>query len=185
MKIYTKTGDDGSTGLLGKGRLRKDDPRIESYGSVDELNAMIGVALSGGELPDGLSAKLTAIQNDLFAVGSALADPNPEGKFFRAIDSASIARLEGWIDEYEAALPALTQFIVPGGSPAASCLHLARTICRRAERRVVELVDTPGAEVAPEVLVYLNRLSDLLFVMARSANHAAGRDDIPWKGLTP
>lgn len=182
MKIYTKTGDDGTTGLLGAGRLRKDDVRIDAYGTVDELNASVGVARSCGPLPGVLDGWLAEIQDDLFTVGAALADPNPEGKFHGSLTSQRVERLERMIDEAEADLAPLSQFILPGGSPSAARLHFSRTVCRRAERRVVELGHTPGQSVATEVLVYLNRLSDLLFVMARAANQQAGQSDVPWRG---
>jgi cob(I)alamin adenosyltransferase len=182
MKIYTKTGDTGMTGLLGSGRVSKDDARIDSYGTVDELNAVLGLARAAG-LPPVLDGWLSAVQDDLFAVGSALADPNPDGRFFGAITEAHALRLEGQIDEMEAGLPPLTQFILPGGTAAAAQVHLARTVCRRAERRVVALRNMPAGQVCEDVLVYLNRLSDYLFVLARAINHEAGVADIPWGGL--
>jgi cob(I)alamin adenosyltransferase len=183
VKIYTKTGDDGLTGLLGPGRFRKSDPRIEAYGSVDELNAVIGVALASDPEsdPDGWLAQ---VQNDLFAVGAALADPNPEGKFHNAIKTDQIARLERGIDAMEEGLPPLSQFILPGGTSSASRIHLARTVCRRAERNVVGLAQVDGEHVPVNVLIYLNRLSDFLFVLARDVNARAGVDDVPWRGLT-
>ncbi len=183
MKIYTKTGDDGTTGLLGAGRVFKDDPRIESYGTVDELNAVLGLARATGALDadcDGLVARL---QDDLFAVGAALADPDPAGKFHNAVTEAHAARLEAEIDRLEADLPPLTHFILPGGSPAAAQLHLARTICRRAERLVVRLNRQPDGAVPLHLVTYLNRLSDLLFVLARAVNHRSGAGDILWAGL--
>jgi cob(I)alamin adenosyltransferase len=182
VKIYTKTGDEGITGLLGNRRVPKDDIRIEAYGTVDELNAVMGLARAHGLDPaaDGLAAQL---QNELFAVGSALADPDPNGKYHHTIRSEHASRLEGLIDDLEAELPPLTNFILPGGTPAAAQLHLARTVCRRAERLVVRLARQPGAEVPTALIVYLNRLSDLLFVMARVVNHRAKVSDIPWKGL--
>jgi cob(I)alamin adenosyltransferase len=182
LKIYTKTGDNGTTGLLGAGRVGKDDPRIEAYGTVDELNAVLGNARTLPLDPD-LAAALAAIQDELFAVGSALADPNPDGPFHAAVTDAHVRRLEGLIDATESGLPRLTQFILPGGTPAAAQLHLARTVCRRAERRVVALGRQPGGHVAGALVVYLNRLSDALFVLARAANHRAGVADTPWSGL--
>ena len=182
MKIYTKTGDDGTTGLLGAGRVLKFDPRIESYGTIDELNAVLGIARAA-QLDPRADATVARLQDDLFAVGAALADPNPEGKFHNAVTPALGERLEAEIDELEAELTPLTQFILPGGTPAASQLHLARTICRRAERMVVRLDHTPEGLVPPNLVVYLNRLSDLLFVLARVVNHRAGQTDTPWKGL--
>lgn len=179
MKIYTKTGDDGRTGLLGQGRVDKDSPRIEAYGTVDELNAALGVARTSK--PDTeADAALAWIQGDLFAVGSALADPNPDGPFHHAVHAEHIAWLERGIDAMEAELPPLTRFILPGGTPAAAQLHLARTICRRAERRVIQLRHQPGESVSEALVVYLNRLSDFLFVLARMVNHRAGVEDTPW-----
>ena len=183
MKIYTKTGDDGSTGLLGAGRVGKDDPRIDSYGTVDELNAVLGLARAAVGLDDDLDALLARVQDDLFAVGAALADPNPSGKFHNAVTEQHASRLEAEIDRLEADLPPLTQFILPGGCPAASQVHLARTICRRAERLVVHLARQPEADVPHPLTAYLNRLSDFLFVLARAANHRSGVADIPWSGL--
>ena len=182
MKIYTKTGDDGTTGLLGAGRVLKFDPRIESYGTIDELNAVLGLARAS-QLDPAADAMVARLQDDLFAVGAALADPNPAGKFHNAVQPALGARLEAEIDHLEAELPPLTRFILPGGTSAAAQLHLARTICRRAERMVVRLDHTPDGLVPPNLVVYLNRLSDLLFVLARAVNHRAGRGDIPWTGL--
>jgi cob(I)alamin adenosyltransferase len=179
-KIYTKTGDDGLTGLLGGGRIPKDDLRIEAYGTVDELNAALGVARASGldAAADELAAR---VQDDLFAVGSALADLNPSGPFFGAIGLDHALWLEQAIDAMEAGLPPLTQFILPGGSPPAAQLHQARTVCRRTERLVVHLVRT-DQDVSHDLLVYLNRLSDFLFVLARAVNHRAGVADVPWRG---
>lgn len=182
VKIYTKTGDDGITGLLGNRRVPKDDIRIEAYGTVDELNAVLGLARAQGF--DSASDNLVSqLQDELFAVGSALADPDPEGRYHNAIRAEHAARLEGIIDALESELSPLTNFILPGGSLPAAELHLARTVCRRAERLVVRLARQPGGHVPAALIVYLNRLSDLLFVMARVANHRAGVSDIPWKGL--
>ena len=182
MKIYTKTGDDGTTGVLGNRRLRKDDLRIDAYGTVDELNAAIGLARSF-PIDDGADAELSRIQNELFNLGAALADPNPNGMFHQAVKESQIVRLEQRIDAMEETLPALTRFIVPGGTSAASQVHLARTICRRAERLVVQLAHVPGEEVPETLVIYLNRLSDTLFVIARAINHEAGVGDVPWSGL--
>lgn len=181
MKIYTKAGDSGTTGLLGPGRLGKDDPRIEAYGTVDELNAAVGVARASGPDADA-DRRLARVQDDLFVVGSALADPDPSGPFHRAVTPGHAANLEAWIDELEATLDPLRQFILPGGTPAASAVHLARTVCRRAERRVVALARGPDGSVPTEVVVYLNRLSDFLFVLARAMNRRAGVADVPWTG---
>ena len=179
MKIYTKTGDDGTTGVLGSKRLRKDDARIEAYGTVDELNAALGVARAHGleASEDALAAK---IQDDLFALGAALADPNPEGPFHNKIGDEHVAALEGAIDERVRELAPMRNFILPGGTQGAAQLHLARTVCRRAERLVVHLANLPDEHVPTPLLVYLNRLSDLLFVMARTVNHHSGVADVPW-----
>ena len=182
MKIYTKTGDDGTTGLLGAGRVLKFDPRIEAYGTIDELNAVLGLARAA-DLDADADAAVARLQDDLFAVGAALADPDPLGKFHNAVRPELSARLETEIDAIEATLPPLTQFILPGGTAGAAQLHLARTICRRAERMVVRLDHTPEGLVPPNLAVYLNRLSDHLFVLARAVNHRAGHPDAPWTGL--
>ncbi|QEH37545.1 Cob(I)yrinic acid a,c-diamide adenosyltransferase [Aquisphaera giovannonii] len=182
MKIYTKTGDQGITGLLGSGRVPKDDLRIEAYGTIDELNAVLGQVRADGL--DPASNELAALlQDELFVLGSALADPDPAGRFHNAIADEHVRRLETAIDAIDAELAPLRVFILPGGSRAAAGLHLARTVCRRAERVVVSLARTPGASVPSAVLIYLNRLSDLLFVMARVVNQRAGVADIPWKGI--
>jgi cob(I)alamin adenosyltransferase len=181
VKIYTKAGDAGLTGLLGPGRFPKDDPRIEAYGAVDELNAAVGVARAAGPDPDA-DRRLAKVQDDLFVVGSALADPDPEGPFHAAVKADHAEALEAWIDELEAALEPLTQFILPGGTPAAAGIHLARTVCRRAEREVVRLTHRRGESVPAEIIVYLNRLSDFLFVLARAVNARAGVADVPWAG---
>jgi cob(I)alamin adenosyltransferase len=182
VKIYTKTGDQGMTGLLGKGRVPKDDVRIEAYGTVDELNAVLGLVRAQG-LDSGADALAAQLQNDLFVVGSALADPSPMGPFHHAITAQHVARLETQIDALETELRPLTQFILPGGAPAAAHVHLARTVCRRAERLVVRLSRQPGEDVSSSLVIYLNRLSDLLFVLARVVNHRAGVADIPWTGV--
>ena len=179
MKIYTKTGDDGETSLFDGTRVRKHDPRVAAYGDVDELQAAIGASAASG-LDRELGEITIALQRDLFALGARLADPShkiaPRVTKI-VVDDASVARLEGWIDQLESELPPLRHFILAGGSPAGASLHLARTVCRRAERAVVAL----GAEMTePLALVYLNRLSDLLFVMARAANRRAGVSEIEW-----
>lgn len=181
MKIYTKTGDAGETGLFGGGRVPKDEPRVEAYGQVDELNAAIGLAraLDPRDFADAL---LQGVQRDLFAIGGQLATPDPDkvrGALAKAaLAEARVTELERAIDATEAQLRPLTGFILPAGAPKAAALHLARTICRRAERSVVTLA---REEAVPAlVLVYLNRLSDLLFVLARRANAAAGQADVPW-----
>jgi cob(I)alamin adenosyltransferase len=182
VKIYTRTGDDGRTGLLGSGRLSKDEARIEAYGTIDELNAVLGVARASS-LDSAADALVARLQDELFVVGAALADPDPEGRFHAAVTPEYANRLEGLIDALEAEVTPLAQFILPGGSPAAAQLHLARTVCRRAERRVVALQRKPGELVPPALIVYLNRLSDLLFVLARVVNHRGGVADVPWRGL--
>ncbi len=183
MGIYTKTGDDGFTGLLGSGRVRKDDLRVEVYGTVDELNAALGVARAHGL--DSQADRLVAqLQDELFVVGSALADPSPQGPFHNAITQQYVSRLESAIDGMEDELDPLTQFILPGGDLSAAQLHLARTVCRRAERLAVTLSRQPGQAVPRDLIVYLNRLSDLLFVLARSVNRRAGVADVLWRGLS-
>jgi cob(I)alamin adenosyltransferase len=180
MKIYTKTGDLGETGLFGGPRVSKDHPRIESYGTVDELNSALGVVRATG-VPADVDVQLAQIQHELFSVGAELATPNPNDFGLRVIQSAHIESLESAIDQYEGELAPLTQFILPAGTPAAAQLHLARTICRRAERCVVALAHQEAIEVAPELIIYLNRVSDLLFVLARLVNHRSGVADEPWQ----
>ncbi|HVU02252.1 MAG TPA: cob(I)yrinic acid a,c-diamide adenosyltransferase [Polyangiaceae bacterium] len=179
MKIYTKTGDSGTTGLFGGARVDKDADRVEAYGTVDELNAVVGTARAAKPPPE-VDATLERIQADLFVLGSELATvPGKEEKLpMQLLAAADSERLEGAIDALEATLPPLQNFVLPGGCPAAAALHHARTVCRRAERRVLRA--HRGAAVRPEILVYLNRLSDYLFVAARSTNHVAGVADVPW-----
>jgi cob(I)alamin adenosyltransferase len=180
LKIYTKTGDLGQTGLLGGSRVAKDHPRVVAYGDVDELNAALGVARAATGAHD-TTRLLLGIQKDLFSVGAQLADPGRRVASRRAkaaIPAARVRRLEMAIDTREAKLPPLRAFVLPGGSAAAAHLHLARAICRRAERSVVRL--SHDAEVDPRIVVYLNRLSDLLFVLARLENHRAGVGDDRW-----
>ena len=179
MKIYTRTGDAGETGLLGGVRVKKHDPRIEAYGTVDELNAVLGV-VRASHPSQRVAQILEHIQNELFSVGAELATPTPEGSHFGRIDEPHVARLEEMIDLCEAELEPLRNFILPGGSLAAAHLHLARTVCRRAERFVVKLAET--SPVSPQVIVYLNRLGDLLFVLARFENQRAGVPDVKWRG---
>ena len=177
MKIYTRGGDDGSTGLFGGGRVLKNDSRIECYGTVDELNAVLGLAETASD--DALRAKLRVIQNELFVVGSHLATPSEKRlAALPKLEDASIARLEQEIDAAEAVLTPLQNFILPGGSETAARLHVARAVCRRAERLLVGL---PQGEVSEAlILKYLNRLSDWLFVYARFANQRAGISDVLW-----
>ncbi len=179
MKIYTKTGDDGTTGLYGGGRVQKDHPRIEAYGTIDELNAVLGMSRAE-QLPDEIDAVLARVQNELFELGAELATPMPVAKGMSNIAPEHAAAIEADIDTFEAQLPPLKQFILPAGVKGAATLHLARTVCRRAERRVLTLAREPGETVSPQVVVYLNRLSDLLFVLARTVNQAAGCHDTPW-----
>ena len=179
MKIYTRTGDGGETALFDGTRVPKSDLRVAAYGEVDELNAWLGlvraVALDGD-----LTAMVVRIQRDLLALGSRLADPArriAERVTKVAISPADIERLEGWIDALEAEVPPLRRFILAGGTPAGASLHVARTTCRRAERAMVALGE---AAVPPELLTYVNRLSDLLFVMARVVNHRAALPEEEW-----
>ena len=181
-KLYTRSGDTGQTALFGGGRVPKDHPRIEAYGCVDELNSALGVAVSFLR-QRRLARALQGIQNELFNIGSELASETggraaEVGRLFLEPE-AKIAALERLIDEYDAKLPALHTFILPAGAQAAALLHLARAICRRAERAVVRL--SKEEPVNPAVIVYLNRLSDLLFVLARYVNKAAGKPETPWR----
>ncbi len=180
MKIYTKTGDDGQTGLYGGGRVSKDDARIEAYGTVDELNALLGMARTE-PLPSQIDQLLRQIQNALFDVGAELATRDPAARRTTTLGDRQIEALEKSIDDFEATLAPLRQFILPGGTSGAAALHLARTVCRRAERRVVSLAAVPHEHVSAALMVYLNRLSDLLFVLARATNNAEGVPDIPWQ----
>lgn len=179
MKIYTKTGDDGETGLFAGPRVRKYHTRVAAYGEVDETNAAIGMARAAN-MPDHLNAILERISSELFLLGAELATPDAAAKLKSRIASEHIRALEGEIDLLDSKLKPLTNFILPAGTPAAAALHFARCVSRRAERQVVALSDTPGETLSPSVVIYLNRLSDLLFVMAREANRAAGIKDVPW-----
>jgi cob(I)alamin adenosyltransferase len=181
VKIYTRTGDDGETGLFGGGRVSKAHPRVAAYGDVDELNSAIGVARATAprELFDDL---LASVQRDLFSIGGHLATPDPD-KVRKALEKAEldegrIAEFERSMDAADGELPPLRSFILPAGEPKAAALHLARTVCRRAERSVVQLA--AESPVPHLFLVYLNRLSDLLFTLARLANHRAGSGDVTW-----
>lgn len=178
MKIYTKTGDDGTTGLFGGGRVAKSSLRVDAYGTCDELNSVIGVARAA-KLPAEIDDVLAHVQVDLFTLGAELACvPGKEDKLgMTLISNADAERLEKAIDDAEAKLEPLKNFILPGGTPQAAALHLGRTVCRRAERAVLALDDAPARQ---EIVIYLNRLSDLLFVLARLANRLAGADDVPW-----
>jgi cob(I)alamin adenosyltransferase len=180
-KIYTKTGDDGRTALFGGGRVSKDDLRVDAYGDVDELNAFIGAARSAEMMPR-IDEVLAPVQRDLFAIGALLATPHPEEhkkQLEKArISDKRIAQLEQAIDDCESELEPLKAFIMPGGTPKAASLHVARTVCRRAERAVVRL--GKSEEIPTIVIVYLNRLSDLLFMLARVANRRAGAGEVTW-----
>jgi cob(I)alamin adenosyltransferase len=179
LKIYTKTGDRGDTRLFDGTKVRKQDARVEAYGDVDELNSFIGAAASFLK-DDGLVSMLIEIQKDLFSVGAQLADPGLKGqgrtKF--EVPRARVEALEGAIDNFETELQPLRQFILAGGGNSGALLHVARTVCRRAERHVVSLSD--NVEVNPIVIEYLNRLSDFLFVLARVVNHREGTQEILW-----
>jgi cob(I)alamin adenosyltransferase len=176
-KIYTRTGDDGSTGLGNGTRVPKDHARVEAIGAVDELNSVLGLLL-GESLPEDLRAPLTRIQHTLFDIGGELSVPG------RAVlGDDRVTELEQWLDRFNADLAPLKEFILPGGSRAAALCHLARTICRRAERRVYTL--SRSEAVAPVTLRYLNRLSDFLFVLARTLNRTAGVDDVLWRPTPP
>ncbi|MCM3879750.1 MAG: cob(I)yrinic acid a,c-diamide adenosyltransferase [Vicinamibacterales bacterium] len=185
MKIYTRTGDQGQTGLFGGTRVSKADPRVAAYGDVDELNACLGLVVAQGEFAGDVTDLLEQLQKDLFAIGARLANPgdNPDRRSTiddgrsTTITPADVARLEDWIDRLEAELPPLRRFILPGGSRAGALLHFSRTVCRRAERAIVSL----GMDHVDEHLViYVNRLSDLLFVLARAVNHRSGQPETPW-----
>jgi cob(I)alamin adenosyltransferase len=180
MKLYTKTGDDGSTGLFGGPRVPKNHLRIEAYGTVDELNSLLGVVRAEGVDP-WLDELLRRVQNDLFSLGAELATPEPSAHGTNLVGGEQIAALEAAIDSYEAAVEPLKQFILPGGSKAAAQLHLARTVCRRAERRLVALAAESDQPISGNLIVYLNRLSDLLFIAARYSNKITGIADVPWQ----
>jgi cob(I)alamin adenosyltransferase len=187
-RIYTRAGDDGSTGLGDGTRVAKHHPRVAAYGTVDELSSVLGLAIAHG-LAEPLREDLSKIQNELFDVGADLCVPcapenpaKPEKRQRLRLTAEYTKRLEDWIDRENTALAPLTSFILPGGTPQAAWMHLARNVCRRAERHVTELMEMPGEKerVNAEVLRYLNRLSDLLFVLARVLNHN-GRGDVQWK----
>ncbi len=178
MKIYTRTGDAGETSLFDGSRVSKADSRVDAYGDVDELNAWLGLARAA-RLDADLDQPLVRIQQDLFALGAQLADPGEriaERVLKASLADADVERLEALIDRLESELPPLRRFILAGGSPAGAALHVARTVCRRAERRIVSLAPVPDAVL----IKYVNRLSDLLFVLARVVNHRAGVPEIEW-----
>lgn len=181
MKIYTRSGDAGQTGLFGGQRVAKTHPRVEAYGVLDELNAVIGLAASYLDDPD-LGARLTGLQSRLFDIGADLATPadTRAGAWLPRAQADWVAALETDIDAMEAELPPLATFILPGGSPGAAWLHLARTVCRRAERRTIQAAEADPT-ISPVIVAYLNRLGDWLFVAARLANARAGVVEQPWQ----
>ncbi len=179
-KIYTRKGDDGTTGLASGERVGKDDPQVDAYGDVDELNSLIGVALAHGLVP-AIAATLTRVQSELFNVGgelSLIGSPPDRRPPVPLVRQEHVDRLERECDGFNAPLGPLENFILPGGAPGAARLHVARTVCRRAERKAVALAHQ--RDVPAEVLRYLNRLSDLLFILARHENHARGLGDVLW-----
>ena len=180
MKIYTTSGDDGTTGLFGGERTRKDDARIECYGTMDEINAAVGLAAVVA--PDPMRAQLREVQSDLFMIGSHLATPqeSPSATKLPPLDDSIVSRLEMQIDTADSQLPKLRQFILPGGCEPAARLHFARTVCRRGERLLVAF--SQDRPVPAVIVTYMNRLSDWLFVMARLANQQSNVSDIPWEG---
>lgn len=176
MKIYTKTGDAGETGLFGGPRVRKDHARIEAFGTVDELNSQLGVVRSL-PLPEGIDSVLRRVQCELFDMGAQLATPDPAQD---RISLTHVEAIEREIDAFDSELPPLDCFILPAGTAAAAAIHVARTVCRRAERRVVSLAGEPETLIPSAAIEYLNRLGDLLFVLARHVNAAAATPDDPW-----
>ena len=186
MKIYTRTGDAGETALFGGGRVKKAHPRVNAYGTVDELNSSIGVAVSMMEESEWRT-RLAALQHDLFVLGAVLATPPPAGARRRPttpeIPLGRVEQMEAWMDEADQSLEPLHTFILPGGTRGASALHLSRTICRRAEREVVALGHDEPLE--SDIVRYLNRLSDLLFTLARMENFRAGVPDVLWQKEEP
>ncbi|MBX3378980.1 MAG: cob(I)yrinic acid a,c-diamide adenosyltransferase [Phycisphaeraceae bacterium] len=182
-KIYTRTGDDGTTGLVGTRRVRKTDPRVEAYGTVDEANSFIGLAAVHAGDKTRIGEVLRAVQNDLFDVGADLATPIEDGEKTGAalrVTRRQVDKLENLIDEFNEPIPPLQSFVLPGGTPLAAELHAARTVTRRAERAAVALYDAQSKATSIETIRYLNRLSDLLFVLARAAN-ANGASDVLWR----
>ena len=196
MKIYTRTGDAGTTGLFGGPRVRKDHARIEAYGTVDELNASLGCIRStlgdecarrAGDVATTKSLQqfddcFALVQHELFSLGAELASPRPDEFHLRVIGAEHIERLERWIDHSESRLPPLKEFILPGGSSLTAQIHVGRAVCRRSERRVITLAESAGLEapISPEVVIYLNRLSDWLFVASRDVNRILGHVDQAW-----
>lgn len=180
MKIYTRRGDQGETDLFGGPRVGKDSLRIETCGEVDELNAVLGWACAE-EPPHDVGDLLRSVQQDLFAMGAELASPDPVARGTRTLALARVEELERAIDGFQERVSPLTHFILPGGSRPAACLHVARAVCRRAERRLVSLDHAAPGQISPVLIAYLNRLSDLLFVLARFCNHSAGVPETLWK----
>lgn len=180
MKIYTRGGDTGETGLFGGSRVRKDVARTEALGAVDELNCLIGLTRTES-LAQPTDALLARVQRELFEIGAELSSPDPVAAGTRTIAPAHVASLEGEIDRYQGALAPLRHFILPGGSRVGAMLHLARAVCRRAERRLVTLSGESPQPMSPVLVAYLNRLGDLLFVLARSANQDLGVPDVTWQ----
>lgn len=186
MKIYTKTGDSGTTGLFAGPRVFKDSPRIAAYGSVDELNAILGMVLQSlSPHSEQLARTITQIQSDLFSIGAELATPDPVAQGMCLLPESRTGDLELSIDEMEETLPPLKNFVLPGGCPASASLHWARTVCRRAERDVVHLSQQSGIADCGRIIIYLNRLSDWLFVVARQQNAISGLPDQPWVRPSP
>ena len=184
MKLYTRTGDDGTTGLFSGARVSKDHPRIEAYGTVDEQNAVLGLVLCACDRSHAFEGRLhavvSAMQSRLFDIGADLATPEGAKQQARIhrIDDADVAEAEGWIDEFDGPNPPLRTFIMPAGTELSARLHVARTVCRRAERAIISLGSIEP--VGDPLLRYMNRLSDLFFAMARRANHERGHADVPW-----
>jgi cob(I)alamin adenosyltransferase len=180
MTIYTRTGDLGETGLFGGPRVEKDMLRIEACGAVDELNCVLGVARAES-LPEEIDVMLRRIQNELFEVGAELASPDPVAKGTRSVSENDVRAIEDDINRVEPTLSPLDQFILPGGTRAGAALHQARAVSRRAERRLVSLARNSPEPISQDLLAYLNRLSDLLFVLARATNASAGQPDVTWR----
>lgn len=180
-RLYTGTGDNGTTSLVGGQRVKKNSVRLEAYGTCDEFSASLGAVVSAAECPPDVKVQLLKVQNMLFNIGGYLACDVPEGEKPAAwgLDASSIAELEGWIDALDAATPKVNAFVLPGGTPLSAKAHIARTVCRRAERRILDLAET--SYVDPALLRYVNRLSDYLFIAARYFNHLAGVDEILWQ----
>ncbi len=183
MKLYTRTGDDGTTGLIGGGRVPKDHARVSAYGEIDELNAVLGWC--NCQPGQAQVDRVQHIQHTLFVIGAELATmpANTASPSFVPIEEAEVERLEGWIDEATDHVPPLRSFILPGGSDGGARLHVARSVCRRAERQVITLASSD--EVRPVIIHYLNRLSDLLFAWARETNHTQSQPEVPWEPTLP